>query len=83
MLEFGKRYTWDEIVEAYPNKYAIVTDIEDGKDRPVESAILLDVSDFNEMDSKVLKFTERGIKCSWFWTKGYIQEGVILYTILG
>lgn len=79
MLEFGKRYTWDEIVKAYPNKYAIVTDIEDGKDRPVESAILLDVCDFNEMDSKVLKFTERGITCSWFWTVGPLQEGVFFF----
>lgn len=79
MLEFGKRYTWDEIIEAYPNKYAIIREIERGPHQQILSAVLLDVADFEELDTKVCKFYSLGLTCSWYWTKGYIQEGVFWF----
>lgn len=79
MLEFGKRYTWDEIIEAYPNKYVFINSIQDGDARPIESAVLLDVSDFEEIGNKAKKLREAGVECSCFWTKGPIQEGVFWF----
>lgn len=79
MLEFGKRYTWDEIINAYPNKYAFIREIERGPYQRIQSAVLLDVADFEEICSKAKKFREAGIQCSCSWTKGPIQEGVFWF----
>lgn len=79
MLEFGKRYTWDEIISTYPNKYAIIREIERGQHQQILSAVLLDVANFEELDAKVCGFTNLGIECSWVWTKGHIQEGVFWF----
>lgn len=76
MLEFGKRYTWDEIIEAYPNKYVFIREIEDSDDRPIESAVLMDVAAYEEIGAKAKKLREAGMPCSCFWTVGPIQEGV-------
>lgn len=79
MLEFGKRYTWDEIIEAYPNKYVFIREIEDGEERPVESAVLIDVAAYEEIGAKAKKLREEGIQCSCFWTIGPTQEGVFFF----
>lgn len=79
MLEFGKRYTWDKIVEAYPNKYAFVYDLDIGPYQRINSAILFDVADYEEIGDKARKCREAGIQCSCLWTRGPIQEGLFWF----
>lgn len=79
MLELGKRYAWDEIIEAYPNKYAFIRDVERGPHQEILSAVLLDVCDFEGIDAIAARLRKDGIRCSCYWTKGPIQEGVFWF----
>lgn len=79
MLEFGKRYTWQEIIDTYPNRYVFVTDLdEDAKGRR-ESAIFLDAATFEERGDKAKALSAKGIEFSLFWTKGPTEDWRILF----
>ena len=47
MLEFGKRYTWKEIKEAYPNKFAFLSNIEI-RDSDLYSGVLWGVCEYDD-----------------------------------
>lgn len=56
-LEFGKRYTWKEIAEAYPDMYAIYSTVDREKDpvHGVISCVLLDICTYEERDEAYRK----------------------------
>ena len=47
MLEFGKRYTWKKIKEAYPNKFAFLSNIEI-RDSDLYSGVLWGVCEYGD-----------------------------------
>lgn len=60
-LEFGKRYTWDEIAEAYPDMYAIYSTVDQEKDpvHGVISCVLLDICTYEERDEAFKRAWDR------------------------
>ena len=78
MLEFGKRYSWQEIIDTYPNRYVFVTDLDVDDNGRKESAIFLDAATFEERGDKAKALSAKGIEFSLFWTKGYTEDWRIL-----
>lgn len=63
-LESGKRYTWEEIVDAYPNSNVILTNIEDDDDGKMKYAEVLGIVS----EDKVRALDAEGIEYFIFWT---------------
>lgn len=66
-LESGKRYTWEEIVDAYPNSNVILTDIEDDDNGNMKYATVLGLAS-EDTENKVRALDEEGIEYFIFWT---------------
>lgn len=60
-LEFGKRYTWKEIAEAYPDMYAIYSIVDQEKNQvgDVISCVLLDICTYEERDEAFKRAWDR------------------------
>ena len=61
MLEMGKVYYWDEIAEAYPDMYAIITDIEENGGI-IGHCRLLEVVPFEKKEETMCKYLDLPIK---------------------
>lgn len=61
MLENGKIYTWKEIEQAYPDKYAFITDVKEKKGEII-SCRLLAISTKTEKPKYLKEYMEAGIK---------------------
>ena len=62
MIELGKVYEWSEIVEKYPDMYAIITDYEhiDGGGA-IGKCKVLDIVPYEDMEDTVCKYLDMGI----------------------
>lgn len=78
MLEFGKRYSWEEITDTYPNRYVFLQRIERDAHGRIISAIFLDAATFEERDDKAEALGTKGIKFALHWTKGPTDDWRIL-----
>ena len=67
-LESGKRYTWQEIKDAYPNSEVIITDIEDDENGKMKYATFLDVAS-KDLAKQTLALHIKGIDYSIFCTE--------------
>lgn len=70
MLESGKRYTWKEITDAYPNSNVLITDIEDDDNGEMKYVTFLDVAS-GDIEKKVMDLDAKGIDYFIFWTGEY------------
>ncbi len=61
MLEMGKVYPWKEIVQAYPDKYAFITDYEE-EDGVLQNCRLLEICDDKERTGCLEKYLDSGIR---------------------
>lgn len=66
-LEFGKRYTWEEIVDAYPNSNVILANIEDDEDGKMKYATVLGLAS-EDAENKLRALDAEGIEYFIFWT---------------
>jgi hypothetical protein len=58
----GKRFTWDELVELFPDTWIAVTDcVMDGPN--ILDCVLLEVFDDDGVEDKMPKFIRKGVKC--------------------
>ena len=60
MLKHGEVYKWSEITKEYPNKYAIITEI-DKKDGVIQSCKLLEIVPFEKEEETVCHYMDLGI----------------------
>lgn len=60
-LELNKVYKWEEIVKAYPNMYALITNIKEYAGE-IKSCKLLDVCTADERAEYVQKYMHKNIK---------------------
>lgn len=67
-LEFGKRYTWEEIVDAYPNSNVILANIEDDDNGEIKYATVLGVVS-EDAENKLRALDAEGIEYSIFFTE--------------
>ena len=61
MLQMGKKYAWSEIVEAYPDKWAFITDVK-MKDGEILTCKLLAVCNAEERYMYVRQYLKDKIK---------------------
>lgn len=66
-LESGKRYTWEEIVDAYPNSNVILANIEEDDDGNIKYATVLGVVS-EDAENKLRALDAEGIEYFIFWT---------------
>ena len=61
-LELNKRYTWEQIVEAYPDLWVFLTEPDFEDDYNVRSAVLIAVSTFEEREATHVRLRKENIK---------------------
>ena len=60
MIENGKVYQWEEITKAYPNMYAIITDVA-RKDEMIQSCRVLKIVPYEQEEETVCYYMDSGI----------------------
>ena len=81
-LEFNRRYTWNDIIETYPDMYAFLAEPEFDEQDRLASGILIDVCDYEHREevSQRILFDEK-IKCAVFRTTPNNDDGLNLGVI--
>ena len=61
MLEMKKKYKWQEIVEEYPGKWVIISNVKE-KAGKIKTCRLIEVCNYEEKGEIIRKYLEKGIK---------------------
>lgn len=77
----GSIYTWNEIVEAYPNMYAFLAEPEFDEHGKLASGILVDVCDYEHRE-EVLRciLLDKKIECAVFRTTPSDNWGIYWFS---